>query len=106
MNYKNNVKCCIRGIRRWNKQTNISWWKYSISWFMWICNSFYEWGKIPIYEFECDKKVYYPYEIEETKNEKSMLGLTLKDLKFKKRTTFGIDYNFDNSYYFNLIVDK
>ncbi len=61
--------------------------------------------KIPIYEFECDKIVYYPYEIEETKNEKSMLGLTLKDLKFKKRTTFGIDYNFDNSYYFNLIVD-
>ena len=62
--------------------------------------------KIPIYEFECDKKVYYPYEIEETKNEKSMLGLTLKDLKFKKRTTFGIDYNFDKSYYFNLIVDE
>ena len=62
-------------------------------------------GKIPIYEFECDKKVYYPYEIEETRNEKSMLGLTLKDLKLKKRTTFGIDYNFDNSYYFNLIVD-
>ncbi len=62
--------------------------------------------KIPIYEFECEKKVYYPYEIEETKNEKSMLGLTLKDLKFKKRTTFGIDYNFDKSYYFNLIVDE
>ena len=41
-------------------------------------------GKIPIYEFECDKKVYYPYEIEETRNEKSMLGLTLKDLKLKK----------------------
>ena len=34
-----------------------------------------------------------------------MLGLTLKNLKFKKRTTFGIDYNFENSYYFNLIVD-
>ena len=62
-------------------------------------------GKIPIYEFKFDKKVYYPYKIEETKNEKSMLGLTLKDLKFKKRTTFGIDYNFDNSYYFNLIVE-
>lgn len=35
-------------------------------------------GKIPIYEFECDKKVYYPYEIEETKNKKSILRLTLR----------------------------
>lgn len=62
--------------------------------------------KIPIYDLECGKKVYYPYEIEETKNEKSLLGLTLKHLNLKKGTTFGIDYNFDKSYYFNLIVDE
>ena len=62
--------------------------------------------KIPIYEFECNKKVYYPYEIKETQNGKSMFGLTLKDFNLKKGTTFGIDYNFNNSYYFNLIVDE
>lgn len=62
--------------------------------------------KIPIYELECNKKVYYPYEIEETKNEKSLLRLNLKNLNLKKVITFGIDYNYDKSYYFNLIVDE
>lgn len=45
------------------------------------------------------KKVYYSYEIEETMNEKSLLRLNLK-----KGITFGLDYNYGKSYYFNLIV--
>ena len=33
------------------------------------------------------------------------MGLTLKDVKLRK-TTFGIEYNFDKYYHFNLIVDE
>ena len=62
--------------------------------------------KIPIYELEYDKNVYYPYDIEETQNEKCLLGLTLKKLNLKKGTSFCIRYNFDNFYYFDLIVDE
>lgn len=62
--------------------------------------------KIPIYVLDCNEKIYYPYEIDETENEKSLVGLTLKHLNLKKGATFDIDYNFDKSYHFNLIVDK
>ena len=62
--------------------------------------------KIPIYELECDKKTYYPYEIKETKYEKSLLRFTFKQLNLKKSETFAINYNFDKGYHFNLIVDE
>ena len=62
--------------------------------------------KIPIYELEYGKNVYYPYDIEETQNEKCLLGLTLKKLNLKKGTSFCIEYNFENFYYFDLIVDE
>ena len=62
--------------------------------------------KIPIYELECDKKIYYPYKVFETKNVKSLIGLTLKNLDLKKIKTFDIYYNFDEGYNFKLIVEE
>ncbi len=62
--------------------------------------------KIPIYELDCNGKVYYPYENEETEKKKSLFGLTLKYLNLKKGATFAINYNFDKSYHFNFVVDE
>ena len=62
--------------------------------------------KIPIYLLENQNILYYPYEIITNENERTMLNLTLKDLKLKKENEFYIDYNFeDNKYEFDLIVD-
>lgn len=62
--------------------------------------------KVPIYELEYDSSVYYPYEIKERKYEKSLLGLTLRDLNLKKETSLCLEYNFDKGYYFYLEVDN
>lgn len=62
--------------------------------------------KIPIYELEYGKSIYLPYNIEKYENEKTLLELTLKSLNLKKGKTFGIRYNFDNFYYFDLSVDN
>lgn len=62
--------------------------------------------KIPIYRLEYGKVTYFPYDIDETKNEKTLSGLTLGNLKLKKGVNFCIEYNFDNFYYFDLIIDN
>lgn len=62
--------------------------------------------KIPIYVLEYDKNTYWPYDIEESKYEKTLLELTLKGLNLKKGKTFSIEYNFDNFYSFDLSVDN
>lgn len=63
-------------------------------------------NKIPIYIMQYGTTTYYPYEIEESKNDKTLIGLKLSDLKINKMKSFCIDYNFDNFYYFNVeIVD-
>ena len=61
--------------------------------------------KIPIYLIEYNNIFYYPLDIDESKNEKSLLDLTLKDLNLKKNNDFDIRYNFDNNYYFRVFVD-
>ncbi|MBP3460925.1 MAG: hypothetical protein J6K21_00750 [Bacilli bacterium] len=62
--------------------------------------------KIPIYELEYGRNIYWPYDIEEIQNEKTLLGLTLRNLNLKKGKSFCIRYNFDNFYYFDLTVDN
>lgn len=62
--------------------------------------------KIPIYELEYNKIVYYPDIIEEDEMHKSLLGLTLKKLDLKNGKSFCIEYNFEKSYYFDLTVDN
>lgn len=62
--------------------------------------------KIPIYELEYGKNIYWPYDIEESRYDKTLLELTLKSLNLKKGKSFCIRYNFDNFYYFDLSVDN
>lgn len=62
--------------------------------------------KIPIYELEYGKNIYWPYNIEESRYEKTLLKLTLKNLNLKIGKSFCIRYNFDNFYYFDLTVDS
>lgn len=62
--------------------------------------------KIPIYTLEYGEVIYYPYDIEETKDEKNLLGSTLRNLNLKEGTDLCIKYNFNNLYYFNLIIDS
>ena len=61
--------------------------------------------KIPIYILEYNKVFYYPCNIIESRYEKTLENLTLKDFKLKKNKEFYIGYNFDNYYYFNVTVD-
>ena len=44
--------------------------------------------KISIYYLEYGKNIYYPYDILEVENEKTLLGLTLKNLNYKIRNWF------------------
>lgn len=60
--------------------------------------------KIPVYVLEYRETTYFPYDIEETENEKTMLGLTLKNLSLKKEKSFHLGYNFNNFYFFDLVV--
>lgn len=62
--------------------------------------------KIPIYELEYNKIVYYPDIIEEGQKRKSLIGLSLKKLNLKKGKSFCIEYNFEKLYYFDLVVDN
>ena len=62
--------------------------------------------KIPIYELEYNKVVYYPYPVYESKNEKCLENVLLKDLKLKKSNHFTLEYNFENDYYFEIVVDN
>lgn len=61
--------------------------------------------KIPIYELECGNVTYYPYPIEESKDEKSLENLKFKDLKLEKDKCITLEYDFDNLYYFDIVVD-
>ena len=56
-------------------------------------------SKIPMYELNYKNVIYYPYLIKETKKEKNLENLSLKDLKLKKD-------NFENCYYFDIVVDN
>lgn len=62
--------------------------------------------KIPLYELEYDNLIFYPLEIKENEYQKSLLGLTLKDLKLKKDEQLCIKYSFDKNYYFNVNIDN
>ena len=61
--------------------------------------------KIPIYELKYGKTTYYPYYIDESNEEKTLNGLILKDLNLEKGKSFCIEYNFDNFYYFDVVID-
>ena len=61
--------------------------------------------KIPLYRLEINDILYYPEDIEETKDEKTLFGLTLKDLNLKKNDTFLITYDYENFYFFDVCVD-
>ena len=63
-------------------------------------------NKIPIYEFEYNDITYYPYRVKETKYEKNLENLLFKDLKLEKDKHFTLEYNFENDYYFEIIVDS
>ncbi len=62
-------------------------------------------NKIPIYTLEYGEKIYYPYEIIESKYEKSLVDLKLSNLKIKKENSFSIKYNFNNFYCFDIKID-
>ena len=62
-------------------------------------------SKIPLYRIEYGKTIYYPHEIEESKNDKTLIGLKLSGLKINKGKSFCIEYNFDNFYYFDVVID-
>ena len=63
-------------------------------------------NKIPIYELEYGNVTYYPYLVEESKTEKSMIDLLFKDLDLKKGKKFILEYNFENGYFFEIVVDN
>ena len=63
-------------------------------------------SKIPMYELNYKNVIYYPYLIKETKKEKNLENLSLKDLKLKKDISFILEYNFENCYYFDIVVDN
>lgn len=62
-------------------------------------------SKIPLYVLELEKSKYYPYEFVESSVEKSLVGLSFKDLKLEKGSNFCLFYNFDNPYVFDITVD-
>ena len=62
--------------------------------------------KIPLYRLEIDDILYFPEEeVEEENDEKSLIGVKVKDLDLRKDDAFRITYDFDGFYYFNLYVD-
>lgn len=61
--------------------------------------------KLPLYRLEIGDVLYYAEDMKEEKNEKSLLGLKLKDLSLKKGDTFKIAYDFDHYYFFHVSVD-
>ena len=63
-------------------------------------------SKIPIYEFVYGKVTYYPYLVVETKNEKNIGNLLFKDFNLKKGMRFTLEYNFENYYFFDIVVDN
>ena len=63
-------------------------------------------SKIPMYELNYKNVIYYPYLIKETKKEKNLENLILKDLKLKKDISFILEYNFEYGYYFDIVVDN
>ncbi len=62
-------------------------------------------SKIPIYEFEDNNITYYPYFIEETENAKNIGNSLFKDFNLKKDKQFTLEYNFENGYFFEIVVD-
>ena len=63
-------------------------------------------SKIPIYEFEYGDVTYYPDLVEESKNEKNLDNLLFKDLNLKKDICFTLEYDFENYYFFDIVVDN
>ena len=63
-------------------------------------------SKIPIYEFEYGDVTYYPYLIKESKKEKYLGNLSFKDLNLKKDICFTLEYDFENYYFFDIVVDN
>ena len=63
-------------------------------------------SKIPMYELNYKNVIYYPYLIKETKKEKNLENLILKDLKLKKDISFILEYNFEYGYYFDIVADN
>ena len=62
--------------------------------------------KIPLYRLEIDDILYSPgEEVEEENDEKTLFGLTLKDLSLKKNDVFQIAYDFDQYYFFDVCID-
>ena len=58
-----------------------------------------------LYRLEINDFLYYPENIEEDGDEKSLLGLTLNDLNLKKGNVFKVTYDFDYYYFFDVCVD-
>lgn len=56
--------------------------------------------KIPIYELHRGKVIYYPFDIKETKLERTMKGHHFNELSIRKGFFFTIEYNFDYDYSF------
>ena len=62
--------------------------------------------KIPLYRLEINDILYYPEEeVDEENDEKTLFGLTLKDLSLKKDDVFQITYDYDQYYFFDVCVD-
>lgn len=62
-------------------------------------------SKTLIYELEYDSVIYYSYLVKETKSEKNIENKLFKDLKLKKDLCFTLEYDLDNYYYFEIVVD-
>ena len=63
-------------------------------------------SKIPIYELESGDVTYYPYLFEENEEEKRLGNLQFKDLNLEINKEFTLEYNFENDYYFEIVIDN
>ena len=61
--------------------------------------------KIPFYSLDYENETYFLNENYESDEHKLLTELTLKDLKIEKGSELGIEYNFEQYYYFNIKVD-
>lgn len=62
-------------------------------------------SRFPFYELEYKDVTYYPLLTEDSENKKSLVDITLLDLKSKKDDSYCLYYDYDNVYEFNIVVD-
>ena len=63
-------------------------------------------NKMPFYELESGDITYYPYLFKENEKEKSLTFLQFKDLNLEINKQYTLEYNFENDYYFEIVIDN